>query len=323
MATKTSFLGLTKPAYTDIADVAVFNSDLDIIEKALGARSRVFNLLDNSDFSNPVNARGGTNYTGGGTYTIDRWYITGSNKRVRVMGGYVRAETTVGSTYANICQRVAYASKLAGKTLTFAARVYSNVVPRIYAAIDNDGTLTVLGSTVSGTAAKYTILTSTFTVPSDVTDGKLVVMIQSASTAVGDYVNAYWAALYEGEYNSDTLPAYVPKGYTAELLECQRYYYAIPSDGNVSHPTFTGSTTQARVTIQTPVPMRINPTITVGAISNVKFYNPVKVYTATAVSVLSRSGNAISLGVTIGEEMSTPLGGVTRFNTTAALSADL
>ena len=35
-----------------------------------------------------------------------------------------------------------------------------------------------------------------------------------------------WAALYEGSYTADTLPPYTPKGYAAELAECQRYYQA-------------------------------------------------------------------------------------------------
>ena len=33
-----------------------------------------------------------------------------------------------------------------------------------------------------------------------------------------------WAALYEGAYDASTLPPYAPKGYAAELAECQRYY---------------------------------------------------------------------------------------------------
>lgn len=41
-----------------------------------------------------------------------------------------------------------------------------------------------------------------------------------------------WAALYEGSYTADTLPPYVPKGYAAELAECQRYYVKIKSGTN-------------------------------------------------------------------------------------------
>ena len=39
-----------------------------------------------------------------------------------------------------------------------------------------------------------------------------------------------WAALYEGAYDASTLPPYVPRGYAAELAECQRYYNIIPYD---------------------------------------------------------------------------------------------
>ena len=34
-----------------------------------------------------------------------------------------------------------------------------------------------------------------------------------------------WAALYGGVYTETTKPEYQPKGYGAELMECQRYYY--------------------------------------------------------------------------------------------------
>jgi hypothetical protein len=34
-------------------------------------------------------------------------------------------------------------------------------------------------------------------------------------------------ALYEGEYTIETLPPYIPKGYAAELAECQRYFQLI------------------------------------------------------------------------------------------------
>lgn len=37
----------------------------------------------------------------------------------------------------------------------------------------------------------------------------------------GEYV---WAALYEGAYTADTLPPYIPKGYTVELMACLQYY---------------------------------------------------------------------------------------------------
>jgi hypothetical protein len=41
---------------------------------------------------------------------------------------------------------------------------------------------------------------------------------------VGASIDMEWCALYEGEYTAETLPEYQPKGYAAELAECQRYY---------------------------------------------------------------------------------------------------
>ena len=52
-------------------------------------------------------------------------------------------------------------------------------------------------------------------------------------TSAGDSIEVEWAALYEGEYTVETLPEYQPKGYGAELLECQRYYQ-IRSTNNIA-----------------------------------------------------------------------------------------
>lgn len=44
------------------------------IHKNLGIKANARNLLDNSDFRNPVNQRGATSYAVKKEYTIDRWY---------------------------------------------------------------------------------------------------------------------------------------------------------------------------------------------------------------------------------------------------------
>lgn len=323
MATKTSFLGLTKPAYTDIADVAVFNSDLDIIEKALGARSRVFNLLDNSNFIEPVNQRGGNTYTGAMKYTVDRWFLTGSSSKLNVKNGYVQVQTTTTS-YATMAQRVGNAAKLAGKTLTMAVRVYSNVVPRIYAAVDVDGTLTQINNGALGTAGGYNELAFSFTVPADIAEGKLVVMIQARAAAANDYVNVYWAALYEGTYTANTMPAYVPKGYASELLECQRYFYAVPCDWNTAYLTFSVSgAAVARATIPTPVVMRTKPSIDVEEVSETRYFTQGETYDGTALAVDTLVGNAVGLTLSVRTTMTTPNVGALRLNTPTYLSADL
>lgn len=86
-------------------------------------------------------------------------------------------------------------------------------------------------------------------------NGNLVCPISSAGTYI-------WAALYEGSYTSDTLPPYVPKGYAAELAECQRHYCEIPS--NTGFFGFFGSSgTVAYVYVDLPQELRVyNPSYT-------------------------------------------------------------
>jgi hypothetical protein len=66
--------------------------------------------------------------------------------------------------------------------------------------------------------------------------------------------------LCEGQYTETNKPAYQPKGYTAEMLECMRYYVYLGDVGlcGIAHAY---STTQAYCTIFLPVKMRIDPTI--------------------------------------------------------------
>ena len=61
-------------------------------------------------------------------------------------------------------------------------------------------------------------------------------------------------ALYPGEYTAEPIPEYQPKGYAAELAECQRYYFS--AQGNcvgIAHPY---EATDAYVTIFTPTKLR-------------------------------------------------------------------
>ena len=55
--------------------------------------------------------------------------------------------------------------------------------------------------------------------------------------------NIRWAALYEGAYTADTLPAYQPKGHAAELADCQLYYLPLYPQLLGSGYTFNGGAT--------------------------------------------------------------------------------
>ena len=86
------------------------------------------NLLDNSDFRNPVNQRGATSYTGAG-YTIDRWENNSAACKLTVENGCIHMQNNSDSTSTAtqfIRQKIENPSALIGKTITIAARVKGN-----------------------------------------------------------------------------------------------------------------------------------------------------------------------------------------------------
>lgn len=214
MATKTSLLSLSKPDYTDAADVAVLNANFDKIDTAAGNGRRVENLLDNSDFYVPINQRGNTSMYYTGSYILDRWSVENQNNDA---GGSVSWKT--------------------GKvTLTPTAENYISIVQKIggrYADLDWFWrTLAVqVGTTTDSEAGVWETAqvqlgheTTGVTLPCGLvvySSGTSVIIRNPAGASP---VSIYRVALYNGKFTADTLPAYVYKGYAAELAECQRYY---------------------------------------------------------------------------------------------------
>lgn len=192
------------------------------------------NLLDNSDFRNPINQRGQTTYKDNG-YTVDRWEVYSGT--VSIASDYI---ATSGQMYQKIATPT-------NKVYTF--------------AIENDAGIAM----VTGIPANGIISTSlgNATIKLATIDEYTEVVIEPAEghTIAG----AYWAALYEGEYTIETLPPYVPKGYTAELAECQRYYYRVGDNiTRFSNPISGKYGIQGSgVIINLPITMRIIPTATI------------------------------------------------------------
>lgn len=159
------------------------------------------NLLDNSDFRNPVMQAGFNGKHGTDTYIIDRWkhlYNLGTATHefngIKISGADFYMHQKIDATY------------LIGKTLTMAVHL-------------SDGN-TICGTFVLENISDTSVIASSL---------GLYLMITADGFAIRlDDVNwehtLVWAALYEGEYTAETLPPYVPKGYGAELAECRRYY---------------------------------------------------------------------------------------------------
>lgn len=280
---------------------------LDGLNIAVQQRDRVWNLLDNSDFRNPVNQRGASSYTNNG-HAIDRWRDTANSTTLITANGLtLQNNSTTSNAYWR--QRLPAGVLTSGKTYTMAVDI-GGVVYCGHATINNTTSATFYGA--NGLYLSCTGLTD-----------NTYWTIQIAASAGKTFAGVRWAALYEGAYTAETLPAYVPNGYTAELLECQRYYYKIPSSGFVSYCGFAGSATNMRATIPTPVPMRATPSITVKTMSNINIFTESNSNaTAAAVEVNGVDGNAVLLNLTTsGLTAWKPC--VMRFNTDVALSADL
>ena len=206
------------------------------------------NLLDNSDFRNPVNQRGQTSYTGGG-YSIDRWILGVSPVIVNVLGDGI--EITGGdSTYnAPYVQKVP--ENLTGKTVTLAICDSDGVITTVTGAVQTDSACTT--NTAWGSITFY----------HSSSDGTLWAQI---NVNYGGSKIFHWAALYEGSYTAETLPPYVPKGYAAELAECQRYYELLNDGCSQFIRPYNSQYIAIAVEYQTK---RVTPTISVkGSLTN-------------------------------------------------------
>ena len=212
----TTVLGLKTFTASDPVDYNEINDNYTKIDNgvktALQGRA-AHNLLDNSNFADLV-AQAGLNGAHGSTaYIADRW--KSGNATATANSGY----TTISSTEkaGRIVQMLPAA--VAGKTVTAAAKVASaNTIYFGVYYIQNSVSKYINNSFVSPNG----VIMVSGAIPADATN--IEFRIYTSYIDGGGSCNVYWAALYEGSYTADTLPAYVPKGYAAELAECMRYF---------------------------------------------------------------------------------------------------
>lgn len=228
------------------------------IGQDVAAAVRARNLLDNSDFTNPVNQRGAERYSGTQIYTIDRWKVVRMSVSVTDAGIIVAGNSETGLRY--LFQKVF--KNLAGKKITAAV---SGLCAGAYIKIFDFYLQNELGASETAGVDGFCMLTCE--VPSAYTNGVCV----NIYVPEGETITPKWAALYEGEYTEETLPPYVPKGYGAEQLECRRYYQrsyeSTPKTGG-SDPImiFLAASSYAGGSVLFPLEMRVTPTVTL--------YNP-------------------------------------------------
>lgn len=159
---------------------------LNKIENGILAANNPRNLLDNSDFTNPINQRGQSSYYNT-NIGIDRWYLTGGATMNVIANQWIE-------TNSYIRQRIPKGVLSQSKSYTVAW-------------MTGDGVVHVDNSAVSFRS-----------IEAGLNYDEVYVNI------AGETIAIVWAALYEGSYTEETLPPYSPKGYAVELAECMRYY---------------------------------------------------------------------------------------------------
>lgn len=126
MATTTTNLGLTKPAYTDSADIGVINTNMDLIDTAVGNINQ--STLRDVPFAVAVSAWSGS--SGNFTANFTSAYITSSSKEIMTFDSSL-------ASYAKAHINVAKKSGGGGLTFTTATKPTGTITGNAY-VFDND-----------------------------------------------------------------------------------------------------------------------------------------------------------------------------------------
>lgn len=212
------------------------------------------NLLDNSNFLNPVNQRGQSSYTGTGGYCIDRWRLTNGSYTVATQQ-LVLTPTGTGRASASMQEFVLWKDLWKeGDTLTLSAGINGEVfsvtgVFPVWAGSSN----CYMAVDISADYELASWRSSTETKASAVIQNK------EGHSAQGAFM-IDWIKLEKGSVATP----YAPKGYGAELAECMRYYIPPQSAELVTEQIYRSQFNGAlHIVAQYPVPMRGTPIVSV------------------------------------------------------------
>lgn len=133
MSSTTTNLGLTKPAYTDDADVAIINSNMDIIDTAYGS----INQSTLRDVPFAVAVSDWSAVTGGFSATFNTAYITASSKEILTYDGSL-------ASYAKAHIIATKKSGGGGITFTTATKPTGTITGNAYVFDNDDNKLPVL-----------------------------------------------------------------------------------------------------------------------------------------------------------------------------------
>ena len=172
------------------------------------------NLLDNSDFSNPVNQRGGTSYTPPiASYWLDKWTSYGKGTEFALTNKKLTISNN-GTATCGLFQRIQAEYLTVGKTYTLAVK--GKVAGTWYLTYGVKGDANSYNSDPLDNGVDKVHVFCFALVES--TDGLYNFRFRSPNVVATAEIE--WMALYEGEYTTETLPEYRPKGKQVEALNC-------------------------------------------------------------------------------------------------------
>lgn len=203
------------------------------------------NLLDNTNFFNPINQRNQTSYSNTDAapkYSIDRWQVLGGTFDVQTRT--YTSNSTLGIYGNQFRQYIPLENVSIGDTITVSSvvnntkYVFTTTVPQYGDTVADAPFL--LETTWGG----FKMITR------EAEHAALLTMVVNVSQSI----TVDWIKMEFGNFATP----YVPKGYGAELAECLRYFQRVYADWRI-YPTlkdmpyrFSQSTLQV---------MRIKPTI--------------------------------------------------------------
>lgn len=196
------------PAATTDKTLSVQGAAAD--SAAVGRALTVPNLLDNSDFTAPVNLNGKANYTGTG-YGVDKWFSSSGYSAITVNNGYVNIKSTNGTSAAYLLQFVEPGKIKSGRKYTAVCKLADGSHHIVTASVSTAMTEAVKYIYVDG------VQLGTIRLKYDAGQAQYAVLF-STTTTTG--IDVEHVALYEGEYTEENMPVYRPRGYSIEAAAC-------------------------------------------------------------------------------------------------------
>ena len=244
----------------------------------LGSTQPTNNLLDNADFTNPVNQRNASSIIGG-VYGIDRWSGTSSNVNVSIASGYLQFAVPATNYYNLIWQKFELGT-FEGKTLTLAVCDTNGTWYAGTAVFPEAGNAQTVFSASNGIHLSF-----------DARYGYDGIRFGVSYLATAP-VQIQKVMLLQGSYTTQMLPHFVSPNFEEELEKCQ--YYFIPPGNSGWGVTQVTQSGYIMILIASKA-MRTRPSLMPGENSLSLYINSQWVEIDATLGSITSSGNNIYL----------------------------